>query len=176
MSDLHYFMTHPPRCIAGFRPAALDAGLPDVQFDGHGEEWNPVFRLRCSCGSSEFELRGYSVVEPEYSLFLSPLEAQCTTCKTTTPLLDTDVHGYDAELGHGSATRRAEGGASAFQCPTCSAERGSLFMRFEFTQDLFDGSFDDVQVQKEDLFTWVSCVSQCSACGSQNLVSDFECA
>ncbi len=176
MSDFRYLLSHPPRCIEGLQATALEAGLPDVQFDGHGEEWNPVFALSCSCGASEFQLKGYHLVEPEYSLFLSPLEAVRTSCQTTTLLLDTDLHGYDAELGHGSGTRRAEGKESVFRCLDCSAERGSLFMRFEFTQDLFDGSFDDVQVQKEDLFTWVSCVSRCSSCGKQNLVSDFECA
>jgi hypothetical protein len=176
MSDLSYLLTHPPRCLSGFVKVALPDGLLDVAFDGHGEDWNPVFALSCRCGNAEFKLTGFSVIEPEYSLFLSPIEATCTSCGDVTPVLDTDVHGYDAELGHGSTTRRAEGNPCAFHCPRCSSDRGSLFMRFEFAQDLFDSDFDTGSIEKQDLFTWVSCVSQCSNCSRQNLVSDFECA
>ncbi len=177
MPNLSYFYSHPPRCISAFTTTPLPSGLPEAVFDGHGEEWNPVFALSCPCGAQEFRVRGYSVDEAgEDPLFLSPLEANCTGCGQTTPLLDTDVHGYDAELSHGSCTRRAEGAVADYRCPGCSADRGALFMRFEFTQDLFDGSFDNVQVRKEDLFTWVTCISKCSACYDQNTVADFECA
>ncbi len=175
-NDLDYFMSHPPRCLERFRARALAEGLSNVIFDGHGEEWNPVFAITCACGGTEFRISGYALTEPDCSLFLSPLEACCTKCGQGAPLLDTDVHGYDAELGHGSCSRRAEGTPDQFRCPGCSAERGLLFTRFEFTQDLFDGSFDDVQVEKEDLFTWVTCVSRCSSCAQDNIVADFECA
>ena len=176
MSDLTYFMNHPPRCLAGFKAKALAEGLPSLTFDGHREEWNPVFALSCACGGTEFRVAGYALTEPDYSLFLSPLVAGCSSCGQVAALLDSDIHGYDAELGHGSCTRRAEGTPTDFRCPSCSANRGALFMRFEFTQDLFDGSFDEVQVEKEDLFTWVTCVSRCSECGQDNSVADFECA
>jgi len=175
MSDIKYFLDHPPRCLTGFQ-ARQPEKLPDVEFDGHGEEWNPVFVLACSCGAKDFRLSGFATTEEDFSLFLSPLEATCTNCNRAIALLDTDVHGYDAELGHGSCTRRAEGTPGHFSCPNCTSHRGSLFMRFEFPRDLFDDDFDDVQIAKEDLFTWVTCVSQCSGCGQSNVVSDFECA
>ena len=38
-------------------------------------------------------------------------------------LLDTDKHGYDAELGHGATARRAEGELTLFQCNTCAGNQ-----------------------------------------------------
>ena len=147
-----------------------------MEFDGHGEEWNPLFALSCQCGQSEFHVEGFQVEDPDGPLFLSPMAVRCTSCGKTTPLLDTDVHGYDAELGHGSSTRRAEGLPGRFRCGGCLGDRSSLFMRFEYTQDLFDGSLDDVAVAKEDLFTWVTAVGRCSSCHELNTIADFECA
>jgi len=60
---------------------------------------NSVFALTCSCGSG---------INPDNfdnaPMFLSPPSLECTACGMQTDLMDTDAHGYDAELGHILAT------------------------------------------------------------------------
>ena len=171
---LEYFETHPPRNIAGF--TTMSVTFPDIQFDGHGEELNPAFWIKCKCGSDQHRIHGFKFIVEGGYIFLSPLEVECPKCSLSSGLLDTDSHGYDSELGHGSATRRAEGEATQFSCATCSGVNFNTFLRYEYPQDLFDGSFDATGKAKEDLYTWVTCVGRCSGCQAIWIVADFECA
>jgi hypothetical protein len=190
-----YFRSHPPRCIAGF--VARNTELPGVAFDGHAslsdlksqvlnsmtveapEHINPVFALSCSCGTIEHYVHGYRWRNPDYHnqlVFLSPLALECASCGKTTDLLDTDIHGYDGELGHGTATVRAEGHRVVFECPTCGRQPLGAFVRFEFPDDLFDGDFKEYAGRQQDLFTWFSLVGKCSRCSRLLPIADFECA
>ena len=126
MDPSSHFLSHPPRCIAGFtvRPAEL----PGLEIDGHvwtsqpnfevrqgvtidaPEHTNPLFALSCRCGSNRLYVHCHRWANPAFHnevVTLSPIDLECAACGTTTPLLDTDAHGYDAELGHGTATARA---------------------------------------------------------------------
>src|SRR5262249_36215467 len=153
-----YFRSHPPRCIAGF--VAWPAELPGVQFDGHvsmsqldfevppgvtidaPEHINPVFALSCRCGGNRHYVHSYRWVNPDYGsavVTLSPLVLECPACRKRTDLLDTDVHGYDSELGHGSATVRGQGDRVVFECLDCGRQPLEVFVRFEYPDDLFDG-------------------------------------
>ena len=108
MDPASYFSGHPPRCIEGF--VARPVQLPGVEFDGHAsapkfddakngavtdgtEHFNIVFALAC-------RYRWANLGHDNEVLTLSPLELECAACRTTTPLLDTDVHGYDPETGN----------------------------------------------------------------------------
>jgi hypothetical protein len=93
-----------------------------------------------------------------------------------TELLDTDVHGYDSEQGHGSATVRGEGERVVFECPSCGHQPLEAFVRFEYTDDLFDGDFADFADREQDLFTWFSLVGRCLRCSELLPVVDFECS
>src|SRR5438067_9820932 len=116
-----YFRSHPPQCVAGF--TARPTELPGVQFDGHvstseltvepppgvtiegPEHVRPIFALSCRCGGGRHYIHGYRRTNPDFHnavVFLSPIVLECAACGQTTDLLDTDVHGYDAKLGHGS--------------------------------------------------------------------------
>lgn len=93
-----------------------------------------------------------------------------------TDLLDTDLHGYDAEWGDGSATVRAEGEPAVFECPTCGRMPLEAFVRFEYPDDLFDRDFPKFAGREQDRFSWFSLLGKCPQCSQLLPVADFECA
>jgi hypothetical protein len=195
MDQVGYFRNHPPRCISGFitRPTEL----PGVEFDGHAsmsqlnvevppgmtieapEHINPVFALLCRCGGSRHYVHCYRWINADFRnavVFLSPLVLECAACRKMVGLLDTDLHGYDAELGHGTATVRAKGERVVYECPKCGKQPLAAFVRFEYPDDLFDGDFPEFAGREQDLFTWFSLVGKCPQCSQVLPVADFECA
>ncbi len=176
MDQAMYYWSHPPKCIAGF--AIRAAELPGVVFDGHGEELNTVFALSCDCSRQDHYVLGHYWRNPDFDnilVFLSPLALRCAACGKVTELLDTDKNGYDGELGHGSATKRGVGERVEYRCEKCGPMPFSVFARFEYPNDLFDGTpaFADRQ---HDLFTWFSLVGKCAGCSQLLSVTEFECA
>jgi hypothetical protein len=177
MDHSAYYREHPPRCTRGFAVSVAD--LTGVAWDGHGEALNPVFAVSCRCGSRFHKIHGYQWRNPDFNnmeVVLSPIELSCTACSARTLLVDTAIHGYDSELGNGSATVRAQGSAAEVPCEKCSATSLQVYIRFEYPEDLFDGEFDDFPGGKEDLFSWVSVAARCSQCGSLSTPVEFECA
>lgn len=103
-----YLLANPPRCLAGFASQPHD--MPGVTFDGHGEELNTVFRLSCRCGHDQHYVLGHYWRNPDYRnvlVFLSPIALRCGACSRVTELIDTDIHGWDAEIGGIVATNAA---------------------------------------------------------------------
>jgi hypothetical protein len=195
MDQAGYFKSHPPRCIAGFTAKAAE--LRGVNFDGHSsvskakgdappgvtiegpEHINPVFALSCSCGNKRHYIHGHRWTNPDFHnavVFLSPLVLECAACRKMTDLLDTDTHGYDAELGHGSATARAKGDRVVYECPTCGRQPLEPFVRFEYPDNLFDRDSPAFAGREQDLFSWFSLVGVCAQCNAMLSVADFECA
>ncbi len=195
MDQASYFRCHPPRCIAGF--TARPAELTGVEFDGHvsmsqlnfevppgitidaPEHINPVFALSCQCGGTRHYVHCYRWLNAEFNnavVTLSQLSLECAACRKMTALLDTDVHGYDSELGHVSATLRAQGERVMFECPTCGRQPLEAFVRFEYPDDLFDGDFPEFAGKEQELFTWFNLVGRCPQCSQLLPVADFECA
>jgi hypothetical protein len=82
---------------------------------------------------------------------VSPFTLECAARRRLTELLDTDVHGYDAEVGHGSATVRAEGERVVFECPTRGRQPLEAFVRFEYPDDLFGGELPGVAGREQEL-------------------------
>lgn len=195
MEQAGYFRLHPPRCIAGFTARPIE--LPGVQFDGHvsrsqlnfdvtsgvtvdaPEHMNPVFALSCECGDIRHYVHCYRWINADFNntvVTLSPLLLECAACRKKTELLDTDVHGYDAELGAVSATVRAQGDRTVFECPRCGRQPLVAFARFEYPDDLFDSDCHEFAGREQDLFTWFSLVGKCPKCAQLLAVADFECA
>lgn len=196
MDQVSYFRSHPPRCIAGF--TARVAHLPGVAFDGHvsmsqlsnidvppgvtidaPEHISPVFALSCQCGCGRQYVHCYRWSNPDCDnaiVFLSPLVLECAACGKMTELLDTNLHGYDAELGHRIATARARGQHVVYQCPECGRQPLEAFVRFEYPDDLFDGDFPEFAGREQELFTWFNLVGKCPKCSQLLAVTDFECA
>jgi hypothetical protein len=195
MDQANYFRCHPPRCLAGF--AVRSTELPGVEFDGHvsksqlnlevpkgvtidaPEHMNPVFALFCQCGGARHYVHCYRWINADFNnavVTLSPLALQCADCRKTTDLLDTDVHGYDSELGHISSTVRAQGTQVVFECPKCGRQALEAFVRFEYSDDLFDGDFPEFAGREQELFTWFNLVGRCPRWSHLLPVADFECA
>jgi hypothetical protein len=177
MDCFDYLWTHPPRCIQGFE--AQRADLPEVVFDGHGEELNTVFGLRCTCGHTTHFVLGHYWRNPDYNnrlVFLGPIALRCKACEKVTELIDTDIHGYDAELGHVYTKMREDGERAEFKCEACGVQSFEVYARFEYTEDLFGDDFEDFRGREQDLFSWFSLVGTCSSCSQMHGVADFECA
>lgn len=178
MDQASYFRSRPPRCIAGF--IARPAELPRVTINAP-EPINSVFALFCRCGGSHHYVHGYLWTNPDNppghpAVFLSPIVLECATCGKTTDLLDTDVHWYDAELGHVTATVRAEGERAVFECSTCGRQPLEAFVQFEYPDDLFDENLPEFAGREQDLFSWFYLLGRCPQCLQLLPVTDFECA
>jgi hypothetical protein len=164
----------PPRCLEGF--ALRPSRLKGVVFDGHGEPLNKVYQLACACGHDRFRVLGHHVMNQRTPVFVSPLALECAACGKLTELIDTDVHGYDAELGHGSATIRGTGPRTPFACDTCGVRPMTAHARFEHSSETLEDSTGAFSGNEQNLFTWFSLVGQCDGCGRVLHVADFECA
>jgi hypothetical protein len=164
----------PPRCLAAFifEPATL----ANVAFDGHGSDLNQVYKLSCTCGRDRFRVLGHHVNNRGHDIFVSPLALECATCAMVTELIDTDQHGYDAELGHGSATIRGKGPRTHFACDKCGVQPMTAFARFEHSGEELGDSFLEGHPNTQDYFSWFSLVGTCDGCKRMLSVADFECA
>ena len=194
MDHAEYFWTHPPRCIAGFKAQPVE--LPGVEFDGHPsmsdfagspyadrisapENLDIIFLLYCTCGSDRHYILGHYWRNPDYNnvlVFLSPLALRCAACGKVTELIDTDIHGYDGECGHGVATKRGEGRREEYLCDECGPQPLEGFVRFEYPDDLFTEDFAEFRGREQDLFTWFSVAGKCVGCSRLLHVTEFECA
>ncbi len=89
--------TKQPTCLRGF--SCNSTTLPEPWDDNPKSVWH----VRCKCGGTTGRLRGFSLKDfnDEYDgplAMISPLAIQCAVCKEETELLDTDIHGYHADL------------------------------------------------------------------------------
>ncbi len=196
MEQTSYFRSHPPQCIAGFVARATQ--LPDVEFDGHAsrseyqrdvrpgvpieasDNINTVFALSCRCGGNEHFVHGYRWTDPDSRrktvVFVSPLALGCAVCGRMTEVLDTDVHGYDSEIGVRPTNVRGEGDRAVFECPRCGRHPLEVFVRFEYSDVLFNGDHPECAGREQDLFDWFSLLGKCPGCSQVLDVADFECA
>src|SRR5258708_6406846 len=109
---IEHIRKNPPACVAGFRLSSTE--LPEP-FD---DNFKTVYRLACHCGCDQGAVLGYQLrdykpthVGPD---LITPLSFKCRTCATVTQIIDTDIHGYHAEVGKldggiGSAKYRGSG-------------------------------------------------------------------
>ena len=176
-SNSDFFKSNPPSCVDGFEKKYIDS--LEIDFDGHGEEINPVFQLSCKCGSNTFSVYGHKWTNPDNGeiFYISPLSATCTECAKQNPIFDIQNNGYDAVLGHGTFGARGEGTPEIFECHSCNESTTfELFARFEYPDDMFDEDFDDFRGKEKDLFTWFSLHGKCTSCNTLVDISEDECA
>jgi hypothetical protein len=172
-----YFNCHPPRCLNELGAVPVD--LIGAVFDGHGEDLNPVFHISCKCGNETGKVRGYFWTNPDFNnttVFISPFEFICTECGAESVFFDSAEHGSDAEFADFCSTARALGNPGVFACPECKNEIFKLFVRFEYSEDLFDDNFPEFKNRQQDAFSWFTLLGQCSECSCQLTITELECA
>lgn len=166
-----------PSCLRDF--SCLPATIPEHWDDSPKSVW----QVRCKCGGTIGRLLGYSLKDfkDEYDgplVMISPLAFQCAACEQETELLDTDIHGYHADLElregtiGGSCKIRGTGECRlAFPCPVCNNELFAIVVGFVFwNADELAEEFDD---RWEDLFNVFLLYATCVSCGNMSRPVDF---
>jgi hypothetical protein len=165
-----------PLCLRGFN--ATPAQLPEPFDDNPCSVW----QVACHCGNTQGRFLGYPLRDyiPEYDgpeCFLSPLAFECASCRAVTELLDTDRHGYHAEVDRRegyeerSAKLRGDGPRKAFPCPDCGGQVFEVTVGFVFWYpDELAEEFDD---HWEDLFSVFLCHCKCVGCARTSQPTDF---
>jgi hypothetical protein len=165
---------NPPSCIAGFKLSATE--LPEP-FD---DNFKTVYRLSCKCGNMNGAILGYSLKDysPKYDGpdFITPLSLKCGKCGTATQIIDTDIHGYHAEIakiegGVGSAKLRGKGEPSKFLCPNCAGEVFSVIVGFVYWD--FDLMLDEPESPGQEFFNVFLIYGVCNKCGKASPVANL---
>lgn len=164
----------PPSCIKGFR--LVSAELPE-HFD---DNFKTVYRLSCQCGTDRGTILGYPLSEynSQYdgSDFITPLSFECGACSTVSQIVDTDIHGYHAEVGKieggiGSAKLRGKGNPVPFVCPKCSGTVFSVIVGFVYWD--FDIIQDEPELPVQEFFNVFLIYGVCTNCGKASPVVDL---
>lgn len=163
--DTTYFRSHPPDCISGFRTKIVKAA-PDT-----------TFRLTCRCGCKHGAVLGHPLskfnLKYKGEEVVGPLGFQCSRCRKITEVIDTEIHGYDGEMGD-SCTIRGTGRRQKFACPKCGENEFELSVRFSSSSaDLVE---DDPDIKVENFFDSFWANGKCAGCDSEASVATFELA
>jgi len=166
-SLVRWSWTHTPKCLSSVSatPIKEDAIAEEHEAFAH-------FALTCNCGEKGWRVLGHL---PEPDLLLCPLSLQCTQCEQVAEIFDIEKHGYDAESGNGSCSRRAEGERVEFHCPDCGSSVFEAAAVVSYQMD--ESELDEAERSKaEDLFDTFYLAIKCTNCGSRTGVCDYECA
>jgi Zn finger protein HypA/HybF involved in hydrogenase expression len=191
-----YYKQHPPKCIVDFisQPVWLD----NIEYDGHGfsgiypdnlaANQNIVFTIKCKCGNGLYGIIAESqqaeiwrhkdlVIAEKYFL-------ECSSCHSRRLFFDPSSHGYDAEIFkmegwglsenvEGRQSNRKDEKATC-ECSNCHKATFEVFVRFEYSSDLFEES--SFEGKEQELFSWFTGIGKCQSCSTINQFIDFECA
>ncbi|MBX9653957.1 hypothetical protein K2Y11_10115 [bacterium] len=174
-----YLRNTPPSCLRGFK---LKKGKFARDYGDEADTTSSVWQIACRCGSSEGKFLGHPLkdYDDEYDDpdFISPLKFECNKCKAITPILDTDKHGYHADLDRregeddgGSCKIRGKGKPKEYVCPDCGKNIFKIKAGFVFWNlSELEESFED---RWEDLFMVFICKCKCVGCGEVVEPTDF---
>ena len=131
------------------------------------------FSVACRCRSTKLRLLGYP--HPNAGM-LCPVDVECADCRRQAPLFDVEVHGYDAELGHGCYSMRAIGQHGAWTCSHCAEQSFELYVGFSYQIDPLEGWSLEDQARIQDLFDGLEVASRCGGCGVLSAPVSYECS
>jgi hypothetical protein len=164
----------PPSCVAGFNLLSTELPVP----------WDDVFKtvygIACRCGSQTGKILGYPLRDYNSSyegdLLVTPIAFHCEQCSTVTEILDTDAHGYHAEVaklegGVGSAKIRGHGSRSEYICPSCNTEIFKVTVGFVYWN--FDIVYDEPDLAGQDFFNVFLMYGHCQKCNHIAPVTDL---
>ena len=164
----------PPDCLRSFQlsPARLPKPFDD--------NVTTVWQLACLCGSDVGRLLGHRLEKLNASykgdLFVSPLAFECSACNRLTELLDTDIHGYHAEVeklegGTGSAKLRGTGPRTKYVCPSCQESSFRMVVGFVYWD--FDIIEDESHLPAQEFFNEFLLYCTCVNCGRLSEPTEF---
>jgi hypothetical protein len=165
---------NPPSCVAGFRLTPCE--LPE-HFD---DNFKTVYRLACKCRNDKGTILGYPLKDynPDYDCpdFITPLSFQCGVCASATQILDTDIHGYHAEVGKleggiGSVKIRGKGKPSHFACSACASTVFQVVVGFVYWD--FDLMLDEPDLPGQEFFNVFLIYGLCTKCGRASSVANL---
>lgn len=173
---LERLRTTAPTCLS---KCCLGQGKLSEPFDS-----NPcsVWEIGCHCGGKTGRLLGYSLQDynSDYTgrtCFLSPLAFECNECNKVTEILDTDLHGYHAEVARlagddiGSGQLRGEGPRKAFACGKCTSTQFKVTVAFVFWY--LDELAEEFDASWEEMFNVFLCECTCVRCGQMSTPTAF---
>lgn len=164
----------PPSCIAGFRLAPAE--LPE-RFD---DCFKVVYGLLCLCGNDQGAILGFPLSDLSRGYdgpdFVTPLFFKCGACGGVMRIIDSDIHGYHAEVGKldggvGSTKIRGKGDPRSFHCPDCSQTAFSVIVGFVYWN--FDVMLDDPHLPGQEFFNVFLIYGKCRNCGRSASVASL---
>ncbi|MBN2526044.1 MAG: hypothetical protein JXR76_06590 [Deltaproteobacteria bacterium] len=173
-----------PRCMSPFVAVpAVPVPTEDAGDDGDlgdlgGDACLTGFELTCTCGHTSHVVQGYYLKHADTGelLFYGPISLKCTGCGKLSLLFDIAKHGYDAECGHEVYEQRGAGTPQPFECEGCGKTAFAVLCELEYPDDLFDPEIADLKGRAPELFTMVTVVGKCDACGEEAHIYASECA
>ena len=166
----------PPACLRGFTVTPL-----------HPARWSGRvgWALRCRCGGRTGKLMAHPLAKynPDYHgppVFISPLAFRCAPCGKTTPIIDTQRHGYNSEIDKPGesldSNYRGTGRRQEVPCPKCGGREFSLTAFCAHSDfDLIEDE-PELEPRAQEYFDWFECRGACASCGKQSSLADFELA
>jgi hypothetical protein len=164
----------PPSCVSSFRLTSTQ--LPKPNDDNFTTTW----QLACKCGCDTGRLGGHRLekLNPNYKgpLLVSPLAFQCAACSQVTELLNTDIHGYHAEVGKleggtGSSKLCGSGPRSGHTCPSCQKNVFRMVAGFVYWD--FDIIEDEPELPAQEFFNVFLLYCTCANCGQISEPTEF---
>ena len=125
-----------------------------------------------------YSLTNYNSAYVGPQQFITPLGFHCSACRSVTEIIDSDCHGYHAEVsklegGSGAATYRGKGTRECFRCPTCCGEVFIVIVGFVYWEGAFDLFLDEPNLPFEDFFNVFLSYGKCVSCGMSSSFTDL---
>jgi len=165
-----------PRCIENLR--IKPAVLPEPWDDN----FSLTYALACSCGHEPGRILGHPlkglIPDVEDVEMVSPFFFECVACAKVSDILDTQVHGYNAEIGareeeaYESVKLMGEGDPKPFACPSCRNDQFKVIVSFVFWD--FDILEDEPDWPGQDFFNVFVLYGCCKHCQTPTLVCGMD--